>query len=123
MKRICIGKLYILVLLSLVFGGIRVAAQRAQPNINQVTIMGWTDDTHYLIRSFDAEKNPVTKSVDIKTGKSTIVPPSKSERELLSESLPSGVKIGMNDVISPDMKSVIIIKENDLFYRCNSAKN
>ena len=122
MKRICIGKLYILVLLSLVFGGIRVAAQRPQPNINQVTIMGWTDDTHYLIRSFDAEKNPVTKSVDIKTGKSTIVPPSKSERELLSESLPSGVKIGMNDVISPDMKSVIIIKENDLFYFVKGEK-
>lgn len=122
MKKICIDKFYILLLLSLLFGGIKVVAQRPQPDTNKVAILGWTDDTHYLIRNFDAEKNLVTQRIDIKTGKSVIVPPSKSERELLSETLPSGVKIGINDTVSPDMKSAIIVKENDLFYFIKGEK-
>jgi dipeptidyl-peptidase-4 len=68
------------------------------------------------MRNFDASKNLVTQSVDIKTGKSVIVPASKSERELFTESLPAGISVGMNDLISPDMKSAVFNKENDLFY-------
>jgi len=83
---------------------------------NQVAIMGWTDDTHYLIRTFDADKNLVIQSVDIITAKGVIVPPVKSDRELLSQSLPQGTTLTMNDVISPDMQSAIIVKENDLFF-------
>ncbi len=55
-------------------------------------------------------------SVDIKTGKSIMVPPQKSARELLTESLPADVTLGFNDVVSPDMQSVIIVKDNDLWY-------
>jgi dipeptidyl-peptidase-4 len=84
--------------------------------INQVRITGWADDSHYLLQTFDSEKNLVIKSVDVRSGKSTIVPPQKSERELLSESLPRGVTIGSNDVVSPDMSGLIIIKDNDLYY-------
>ncbi|MGA2406611.1 MAG: DPP IV N-terminal domain-containing protein [Bacteroidales bacterium] len=91
-------------------------AQMPQRNSNQVAIMGWTDDSHYLIRKFDSDKNLVIQSVDIKSGKGIIVPPAKSERELLVQSLPQGVTLTMNDIISPDMKSVIIIKDNDLFF-------
>ena len=91
-------------------------AQMPQRDDNQVAIVGWTDDTHYLIRTFDADKNPVVQSVDIKTGKGIFVPPAKSDRELLSQSLPQGTTLTMNDVISPDMKSVILVKENDLFF-------
>jgi dipeptidyl-peptidase-4 len=91
-------------------------AQMPQRNSNQVAIMGWTDDSHYLIRKFDSDKNLVIQSVDIKSGKGIIVPPAKSERELLAQSLPQGVTLTMNDIISPDMKSVIIIKDNDLFF-------
>ncbi len=68
------------------------------------------------LQTFDPEKNLVIKSVDVRSGKSTIVPPQKSERELLSESLPKGVTIGFNDVVSPDMTGLIIIKDNDLYY-------
>ena len=93
-----------------------VKAQRPQRGGNQVAITGWTDDTHYLIKTFDADKNLVIKSVDIKTAKGIIVPPVKSERELLSQSLPQGTTLTMNDVISPDMKSAILVKENDLFF-------
>jgi dipeptidyl-peptidase-4 len=89
---------------------------------NQVRITGWTDDTHYLIQTFDSEKRPVIKSIDVRTGKSVVVVPAKSARELLSETLPSGVVIGMNDVISPDMNSVIIVKDNDLYYFTKGGK-
>jgi len=44
----------------------------------------WSDDSHYLIRNFDAEKNLVTFSVDIKNRKSKIVPTTKTT-ELLTD--------------------------------------
>ncbi|MCX6255379.1 MAG: DPP IV N-terminal domain-containing protein [Bacteroidia bacterium] len=94
----------------------QATAQMPQRGSNQVAIVGWTDDTHYLFRTFDADKNLVTQSVDIKTGKGIVIPPVKSEREMLSQSLPQGTTLTMNDVISPDMKSVLIVKENDLFF-------
>lgn len=90
-------------------------AQRPMRGSDQTAITGWADDTHYLIRKPDADKKIVTMSVDIRSGASKIVPPSKSEREALLESLPAGVTIGMNDIISPDMKSAVIVKENDLW--------
>jgi dipeptidyl-peptidase-4 len=83
---------------------------------NQVAITGWADDSHYLIRTFDTENNPVIQSVNVKTGKGTIVLPVPSQRELLAKSLPSGTTLNMNDIISPDMKSVILVKEDGLFF-------
>ena len=82
---------------------------------NQVAITGWTDDTHYQIRNFDKDKKPVIQTVDIKTGKSAVAP-SKSGRELLTQALPSGITLTMGDVLSPDMKSAVIIKDNDLYF-------
>ena len=81
----------------------------------QVSVLGWADDTHFLIRTFDAEKKPVVQNVDIKTGKAIVVPSLKSERELLSEALPQGITLTYKDVVSPDMKSVVLTRENDLF--------
>jgi len=94
--------------------------QRGGMQIPAVT--GWTDDSHFLLRTYDDQKNIVVKSVDIKTGKEVTVPQVKSEREILSESLPQGTTISMNDVVSPDMKSVLFIKENDLFYFATGDK-
>jgi len=91
-------------------------AQMPQRGGNQVAIMGWTDDSHYQIRNFDKDKNLVLQSVDIKTGKAVILPPTKSDRELLTQALPSGITLSMTDVISPDKKSAVISKDNDLFY-------
>ena len=95
---------------------IQVKAQMPQRGGNQVAILGWTDDTHYLIRNFDADKNPIVQSVDIKTGKGVPVPRQKSDFESISEHLPQGITLNRNDVISPDGKSVIILKDNDLFF-------
>ncbi|MCU0363845.1 MAG: S9 family peptidase [Bacteroidales bacterium] len=83
---------------------------------SMVTVTGWADDTHYLLRTFDKDRNPVIQSVDVKSGKSVVVPPSKTPRELLSLALPSGVAMSMGDPVSADMKSVAIVKENDLWF-------
>ncbi len=96
--------------------GVSLSAQMPVRNNNQVEILGWKDDTHYLIRNFDQGKNLVTYSVDIKSGKGVVVPQTKSERELLTESLPVGVLVSRTDVISPDQKSIVINKDNDLFF-------
>jgi dipeptidyl-peptidase-4 len=100
----------------------QLSAQGPYRGSNQVAVTGWTDDTHYLFRNYDAGKNLVIQSVDIKTGKSVIVPATKSTRELLTESLPAGIKLGMNDILSPDMNSAVINKENDLFYFVKGGK-
>ena len=97
------------------FSGMTLMAQMPPRGGNQVSILGWTDDTHYLIRTFDKDKNPVVQSLDIKTGKGIFIPPAKTERELLSLALPQGTILSANDVLSPDMKSVILVKDNDLF--------
>jgi dipeptidyl-peptidase-4 len=102
-------------LLALIIAGNEVFAQMPGRNSDQVAIVGWSDDSHYLIRNYEAGRDLVTRSVDIKTGKSTVLIPAKSQRDLLIESLPSGITLGINDIISPDMKTVLFLKENDLF--------
>ena len=94
----------------------RINAQMPPRGGNQVSIIGWTDDTHYIIRTFDTEKKLVIKNVDIKTGKGIVIPPVESDRELLVQALPSGTSLSTNDAISEDLKSVLIFRDNDLFY-------
>mgnify|MGYP001600577131 CR=1 FL=1 len=60
------------------------------------------------------KKNLVTSKVGIKSGRGNRVRSTKTDRDLLNESLPSGVSIGMNDIIASDVKSAVINKENDL---------
>lgn len=84
--------------------------------ITPVSVTGWTDDSHYIIRTFDEQKNPVYRSVDVKTGRFTDISQPESARDLLSESLPKGVSLSMTDAISPDMKSAVITRDNDLYY-------
>jgi len=79
-------------------------------------ITGWVDDTHFIFQTLDAEKKPVTLSVDVKSGKSTPYTAPKSERDILSESLPKGSSLSFTDLVSPDSKSVVFVKESDLFY-------
>lgn len=83
--------------------------------MNQVSVTGWSDDSHYIIRTFDEQKNLVFRSVDVRSGKAVDISQPKTEREILSESLPKGTTLSMSDAISPDMKSAVISKDNDLF--------
>ena len=117
MKRLRYLQILICLLLSVSIHTGRLTAQMPQRGGgNQVSILGWTDDTHYLIRTFDADKKPVIQNVDIKTGKFVVVPPVKSDRELLTQALPQGTSLTMNDAVSEDMKSAVLVKDNDLFY-------
>jgi len=83
---------------------------------NRVAVTGWADDTHFILRTFDSNGNPVIKKVDARTGRSVILPPVQTARELLSESMPKGTSLAYGDVLSPDGKSVIKVKDNDLYY-------
>jgi len=116
MKRTLILMNVIIIILLFSFNEKPVTAQMPQRSISQVAVLGWADDSHYLIRRLDADKNLVTQSVDIKTGKGVVIPAVKSDRELLVQSLPQGISLATNDPISSDTKRAIITKDNDLFF-------
>jgi dipeptidyl-peptidase-4 len=104
-----------LFLLMLLTGNL-LLAQRPQQTGSLPRIIGWTDDTHYLYQTYDSDKRPVIQSVNIRTGRGVVVPSRKTDRELLNESLPDTISIGFNDIVNPDYKSVIFVRENDLFF-------
>ena len=116
MSKINLVKIFSVFLICSLFAGNQAFSQRPMRNPNQVAILGWADDTHYLIRTFDDDRNPVIQNVNIRSGKSKIVPPSLTDRDIVEEFLPSGVELQMGDIISPDAGSVIMIKDNDLYY-------
>jgi len=82
---------------------------------NYPRVTGWADDTHYLIQSYGSNNELITTRVDIKTGKGITVTLPKPERDLLNESLPDGISITSGDVVSADNRSIIFIKDDDLF--------
>lgn len=106
----------------LLFAGFELSSQFPGSLSRQAAIIGWTDDNHYLIRNYDANMDLVTMSVNIKSGKSTVVPPQKTGRELLTESLPPEIIIGFNDIVSPDANSAIIFMNNDLWHYTKGSK-
>ena len=116
MSKINLVKIFSVFFICSLFAGNQAFSQRPMRNPNQVAILGWADDTHYLIRTFDDDRNPVIQNVNIRSGKSKIVPPSLTDRDIVEEFLPSGVEMQMGDIISPDAGSVIMIKDNDLYY-------
>ncbi len=124
MKKLSSPRILFVLLLffSLPFTGATIWAQVPPRDNSQVRITGWADDRHYMIQTFDAEKKTVIQKVDVITGKSIIVPPAKTPRDLFSEYLPSGVSLGSGDVLSPDMNSAVFSKENDLYYFVKGSK-
>ncbi len=122
MKKIQLFRLLVVLLLPFQLPLPTVTAQMPMRGGSQYAVTGWIDDTHYLFKSLDADKKPIVLNVDIKTGKGVVFTPEKSKRELLNQTLPAGYNITMNDVVSPDMKSVIFVKENDLFLFISGEK-
>ena len=82
---------------------------------SQPRVIGWIDENNYLIQSTE-NGNLVTKSVEAKTGRAKILSEYKTEREKLIASLPGGYVPGLTDIVSPDNKSVVIYRGNDLYY-------
>ena len=117
MKRVNYFAILIYLLLSISLAGNSAKAQGMQRGTNsQYRVTGWTDDTHFIFQTLDADKKPVTLNVDIKTGKGVPYTAPKSARDLLSESLPQGTTLSSSDIVSPDNKSIIFLKDNDLYY-------
>lgn len=91
-------------------------AQKPRRGAGQVSVSGWIDDTHFILRKYDSDNRPVTQSYDVRTGKAVNIIPEISPREKLSASLPAGYLISMADAVSEDFKSAAILKDNDLYY-------
>ncbi|MCU0458500.1 MAG: S9 family peptidase [Bacteroidales bacterium] len=84
----------------------------------------WIDDSRMLIRMYDEEKKPVVRSeenlvtveYDCRTGKSVRVEKFRTEMQQLSDLLPEGVSPSPDMAVSSDRNSVVILKDNDLWY-------
>ncbi len=122
MRKSDILLLSCLLIMSAVFQVIPANAQMPMRGGTRVSVTGWADDSHYLIRMVDENKKLVLKSVNIKTGKGVVVDEPVSERELLYKSLPDGTEASMTDVVSPDMKNLILFRDNDLYYFTSGEK-
>ncbi len=107
---------FLISILSFAFLIIPVYAQLPQRGGSQTSIIGWTDNSHYQVRNFDSDKKPVIQNIDIKTGKSEVIKPAKTDREKISEALPNGITLSTTDLLSPDKKSAIIMTDNDLSF-------
>lgn len=105
-----------IIVTTLLVSGSATEAQMHGRNLNQVRITGWTDDTHYLIQTYDEQRNTVLKNVDIRTGKGVIVTPEKTVRTVLSESMPAGTSLGFDNPVSADGRSAVVTRDNDLFF-------
>lgn len=115
MKRLNHFRFPLIILISFLASSLTLYSQMPS-RANQIRITGWADDSHYIIQTLNADKQPVLQKIDIKTGKGIVVQPEKTPRELFSESLPTGVSLGFTDVLSPDAKSAVFSKDNDLYY-------
>jgi dipeptidyl-peptidase-4 len=117
MKRVSYLTILSCLFLLLTFNSSSLQAQGMQRGGGgQYRVSGWVDDSHYIFQTLDAEKKAVTLNVDIKTGKSVPYVAPKSDRDILGEALPKGTTLSFSDVVSADMKSVVFVKENDLWY-------
>ena len=110
-KRLILSTgLALLVVLSPLLNAQRPEGQNVAPRIT-----GWVDDTRYIVQVIE-NGIPVVKSVDARRGTERIITDWKSDREKLIEVLPGNYSPGTSDVVSPDNKSVIIYRDNDLYY-------
>jgi len=91
-------------------------AQMRRRRGNRIEVTGWSDDSHFILRTFDINNNPVIKKVDARTGKSVVIQSEKTARELLAASMREGTSLAYGDIISPDGKCVVKSRNNDLFY-------
>ncbi|HVN58806.1 MAG TPA: S9 family peptidase [Bacteroidales bacterium] len=114
MRKIALSVLLLSLVQQLLFQSLLLAQRPVGGGLHRVT--GWTDDTHFIFQTLDRDNKPVTLNVDVRSGKSTPYSAPKSAREILSGSLPSGISMSITDILSPDGNSVVMVKDNDLWY-------
>lgn len=115
MQKVSFTVIVVLALVCLTFSGQKLSAQMPGTGTREVAVSGWTDDLHYLLRKSDGDGKPVTIKVNIRSGRETVVAESKTDQELLIESLPAGITPGPDDVISPGNKSIVLLREDGLY--------
>ena len=70
----------------------KVGGQMPSRSANPVAVIGWSDDSHYLLRSTDTSGKAIIHNVDIKTGKKVTADLPESPREQFVASLPENWK-------------------------------
>jgi dipeptidyl-peptidase 4 len=100
--------------LALLFSIFSATAQMPGGQSSQSGIIGWADNNRYLVRT-TVDGKEIIKSVDARSGRERTVADYISEHEKLIASLPAGYVPTSGDVVSPDNRSVVISRDNDLF--------
>ena len=108
-----------IVLLTAILLNTQVNAQYNQSE-KPAVILGWSDDTHYLININDSGKSVIRK-VDIRTGNAVDTPPAEKDEDLF-ESLIAGTSLIKNDDVSDDMKNIVTLIDNDLYLFTSGEK-
>ncbi len=98
------------------FSGVFVLGQRPVSSQGQPRLLGWADDTHYLLQTINSNGSLAVNSVDARTGKRSVVSDFKSDMDILRNSLPAGITFSREDEISDDFRSVVIVRNKDLWY-------
>jgi dipeptidyl-peptidase 4 len=122
MRYVRFIKFILLIIISYFFVSNDLLAQIAGNDLFEPIVTRWVDDTHFLFQTTDINNSPVLQKVDIKTGEAIVVIAEKDEKGKLAETLPAGYLLTSSDIISSDWKSVIFVRENDLFYFSTGAK-
>lgn len=95
---------------------IQLGAQRPGMNLNQPRLIKWIDDSHFLLQTYDEEKNSIIKNYNCKTGKSFIVTDFISDEDIFREALPEDFRSDRSVVVSEDKTSALRSQENDIWY-------
>lgn len=88
----------------------------AQRNMSQSSILGWEDDSNYLVNDRDKDGNQVVMIVNIKTGRKKIKSDYRDSRSELAASLPDGFSLEYGAPVTRNMEAVLLTKDNDLWY-------
>lgn len=79
-------------------------------------LIKWIDDNRMLLRTMGPDRKPVISEYNCKTGKSVVVTDYVNEMEKLRDFLPEGVRPGFDMAMASDMKSVVMSKDDNLWY-------
>lgn len=80
----------------------------------KVTVLGWIDDSHFKLRTYDDANRPVLQSVNIRTGKSVILDDLAIDMSSIEGAMDAS-SLDLTVEISPDKTNVVISKGDDLY--------
>ncbi|HEX2920023.1 MAG TPA: DPP IV N-terminal domain-containing protein [Bacteroidales bacterium] len=81
----------------------------------RVIITGWIDNNHFSVRIPDDKNRIINKSVDVLSGESVEISPSKPARESLFLSISDGFSPADITDVSADQQSALLTRDNDIY--------